>query len=243
MDFLPPLIKELGLESAVDVGCGLGFFSDVLSSFGLRVEGVDGREDNVTEAKRRYPSVEFRLCDAEELTAKMVGRFDLVFCYGLLYHLQNPFRVIKQLKEMTNRLLLVEAVIYPGSEAIMGLIDEPPGEDQGLSYFAFYPTQECLEKMFYRAGFNHVYRFARLPQHPGYFDAPGKRKVRTVLAASLQPLSHPAFTLVGEPKNPIRPWDPTSGLKGPIFLNRVLRFTQLPTKEKVVTLKRLLRLG
>jgi SAM-dependent methyltransferase len=221
----------------------VGFFSDVLHSYGLKVAGVDGREANVAEARRRYPSIEFRHCDAEELTAETVGQFDLVFCYGLLYHLQNPFRVIRQLREMTNHMLLVEAVVYPGGEAIMGLIDEPPGEDQGLSHFAFYPTQQCLEKMFYRAGFSHVYRFTRLPQHQGYFDAPGKRKVRTVLAASLRPLSLSGLTLVEESKNPIRPWDPTSGLKGPTILNRVLRFTQLPTNEKIETLKRLLKIG
>lgn len=242
-DFLAPLKEELGLQSAVDVGCGVGFFSGVLRSFGLRVAGVDGRADNAGEARRRHPEIDFHLCDAEELTVKLLGQFDLVFCYGLLYHLQNPFRVIKQLKEMTKKLLLVEAAIYPGNEPVMALVDEPPQEDQGLGYFAFYPTQQCYEKMLYRAGFSYVYRFSELPEHEAYFASPGKRRVRTLLAASHQPLRWPGLKLIAEPMSSIQPCDPTSGLKGPVLLNRVRRFTQLPTKEKITTVKRLLRIG
>ena len=49
------LKPALGLANAVDAGCGVGFFSHTLAECGLNVCGFDGREENVTEARRRFP--------------------------------------------------------------------------------------------------------------------------------------------------------------------------------------------
>ena len=62
-------------------------------------------------------------------------------------------------------MLLVEGLIYPGDDPIMGLVDETEYEDQGFRNFAFYPTEACLLKMLYRAGYANVYRFLMLPAH------------------------------------------------------------------------------
>lgn len=53
-DRLNPL---LGLRTALDAGCGVGFFSQVLQECGLEVNGFDGRSANVAEARRRFPGV------------------------------------------------------------------------------------------------------------------------------------------------------------------------------------------
>lgn len=240
---LVPLKNQVGLSSAIDVGCGLGHFSGLLHSLGFQVTAVDGRRDNVTEAQRRYPHIRFHHCDVQDPALVQLGRFDLVFCFGILYHLESPFLAVKNLHEMTARLLLVESVIFPGRAPIMALIDEPPGEDQGLHHFAFYPTEACLEKMLYRAGFSYAYRFSGFPDHPGYHDAPGWRRVRTMLAGSSHHLQTPHLTLVPEPASPIRPWDGTSGVSGPDSVNRLLRFARKPMLQKIETIKRLMKVS
>ena len=63
--------------------------------------GVDGRQENVEEAQRRFPQIPFRICNAQESALRDLGRFDLVFCFGLLYHLENPLIAIRQLCAMT----------------------------------------------------------------------------------------------------------------------------------------------
>jgi 2-polyprenyl-3-methyl-5-hydroxy-6-metoxy-1,4-benzoquinol methylase len=108
------LIQPLGLRTALDVGCGLGHFSGLLHSSGLQVSAVDGRQGNVEEGRRRYPQVSFRKFDAEDYALRELGKFDLVFCFGLLYHLENPMLTIRHLQAMTKTLLLVEAVTFPG---------------------------------------------------------------------------------------------------------------------------------
>ena len=49
------LKREFRLASALDAGCGVGFFSKTLEECGLNVCGFDGREENIVEARRRFP--------------------------------------------------------------------------------------------------------------------------------------------------------------------------------------------
>ncbi len=121
---------------------------------------------------------------------------------------------------MTKQLLLVEAVIYPGAEPIMGLVDEGLTDDQGLNHVAFYPTESCLVKMLYRSGFAHVYRFQPLADHIEYRNTSKTRQVRTMLAASHSPLASDRVVALQEAKSPVAPWDayslPKQGLRGTI---------------------------
>ena len=49
----------LRLATVLDAGCGVGFFSQILQECGLRVQGFDGRTENVLEARKRFPEISF----------------------------------------------------------------------------------------------------------------------------------------------------------------------------------------
>jgi len=196
--FLREVGAPLGLRAAIDVGCSLGYFCGVLRSLGLDVTGVEGRSENAEEAKRRNPGIIFHTLSVEDPRVCGLGSYDLVFCFGLLYHLENPFLAIRHLHAMTRRLLLVEAVVFPGEAPVLGLVDESDKEDQGLNHVALYPTEACLVRMLYRTGFSFVYRFSPLPSHPGYRVRGGLPRVRTMLAASFEPLASSALEGVRE---------------------------------------------
>lgn len=224
---------SLGLRTAIDVGCGLGYFSGVLKSLGLDVQAADGRLKNVEEARRRFPGIRFHECDAQDAALRDLGKFDLVFCFGLLYHLENPFITIRHLQAMTSKLLLVEAVIFPGDEPIMALVDEGPTEDQGLNHIAFYPTESCLVKMLYRAGFLNVYGFETQPDHPEYHAGTNSRRTRTMLAASANHVSSRALKRMAEVSTPVVPWDPQSGVPKLHRLQKLRRFVRKSLPEKI----------
>jgi tRNA (mo5U34)-methyltransferase len=233
--------SSLGLQTAVDVGCGLGYFSGLLLSLGFEVTSVDGRAENVEEAKRRYPNAKFKQCNAEDPRLKELGQFDLVFCFGLLYHLENPLLAIHNLHEMTKNLLFVEGVIFPGQEPIMALVDEERHEDQGLNHIAFYPTEACLVKMLYRSGFSHAYGFACQPDHPDYQAGSNSRRVRTILVASRGPIASQLLVAMPEPSTAIRPWDSFSGAPKPTAFQKLGRFVKKPLPDKLRTVKRIVK--
>lgn len=229
----------LALRTAIDVGCGMGFFCEVLHSLGLQVTGVDGRQENAEEAQRRYPGIPFRVINAEQAELAELGKFDLVLCFGLLYHLENPLRAIRNLHALTGKVLLAESMCYPGKDPMLALVDETRFEDQGLNFFALYPTEACLVKMFYRAGFSFVYRFAPMPDHLDYIPDRSNYQVRTMLAASNNPLTSALLQLLPEPQAPIRPWEKSATSRPPSLFARLQRFAGNPWSRKLATLRRL----
>lgn len=231
--FLPGWKKEFAMETAIDVGCGYGFFSSHLAEQGFRVTAIDGREKNVSEAQRRHPAITFRRFDAEDHTLVNLGTHDFVLCFGLLYHLENPFKAIRSLRVLTRHLLLLEGMCIPDRRPVMELRGEGPTQDQGLEHVAFYPSEACLIKMLYRAGFPHVYTFREPPQHPFYHGSFELHRYRTILLASNSPLQHSSIQLATEPESSDYPWRTTfSRVKWKIRLGlHKVKQTLVPVKN------------
>jgi SAM-dependent methyltransferase len=198
-EFLSAVRQETELATALDVGCGVGYFSKFLLDLGFHVVAVDGREENVTEAKKRYPGITFLARNVEDPTLPGIGNFDFVLSVGLLYHLENPFLAIRNFHSLTGKVLLVESMCIPGDDAGLRLLDESPADNQGLNYVAFYPTESCLVKMLYRAGFPFVYRFGKLPEDKQFSTTLWRKRSRTFLAASKIALKAPDLVLTQEP--------------------------------------------
>jgi SAM-dependent methyltransferase len=196
--FLADVKNTMQLASALDLGCGVGHFSKFLSDLGFRVVAVDGREENAAEGKRRYPEINFVVKNAEDPSLPEIGTFDFVLCVGLIYHLENPFRTIRSLHSLTGKVLIVEAMCAPGDDPSLRLVDEVRGEDQGLNYVAFYPTEACLVKMLYRAGFPYVYGFETLPDYSLFQASFWRRKERTIVVASREPLRTKGLWLLAD---------------------------------------------
>jgi SAM-dependent methyltransferase len=187
-DFISELLDairgQVSLESAIDVGCGVGYFSEFLSDRGFQVVAVDGREENAKEGQRRYPGIRFLTRNAEDPALSDIGVFDLVLCVGLLYHLENPLLAIRNLHALTGKILIVESMCTPGTDPALLLLDEGQEDNQGLNRVAFYPTESCLIKMLSRACFPFVYRFRRLPPDRQFGNTLLRKRSRTFLVAS-----------------------------------------------------------
>ncbi len=238
-EFLPDLMRDLGLHTAVDVGCGVGYFSTFLREMGFDVLALDARLGNVEEAAERHPEIAFRVANVEDPAIQEHGAFDLVFCFGLLYHLENPLRAFRNLFALTRKLLLVESMAVPGERPILHLQDEPPLEDQSVTSIGCYPTEASLIKIAGHVGFPHVYRLSRLPNHEEFEATWGRKRRRTMLACAKLPLNHPSLALAQKPAH-TDPWD-NAGARAlrPLYL--FSRFLRKPWNAKLETLRR--RLG
>lgn len=235
--FVADFRDRLELRTAIDAGCGVGYFSHLLQQMGLHVTGFDARPENVAEARRRHPGIDFHVADAEELRPQEFGTFDLVLCFGLLYHLENPLRAVRRLRAMCGKLLLIESVCVPEHAPVLYLRDEAMAEDQALNAVACYPSEGALIKMAYCAGFLEVYRTARLPEHEDFQGSVGRKSWRTIVVASVVPTEGPSLVLASEPSGRADLWstDPT----GVSRMGRKLRrFFKRPWAENWVRLRR-----
>jgi FkbM family methyltransferase len=229
------LKPALGLLSAVDAGCGVGFFSQTLSECGLRVCGFDARGENVEEARRRFPGIPFERADVQDGAILQLGSFDLVLCFGLLYHLESPLLAIRHLRALTEKCLLLESMCIPEIKSSMLLREEPPREDQSLAEVACYPSEGSLAKMLYRAGFSYVYRVLSLPDHDDFRETAEHKRRRTVLLATMVAVDVAGFRLFPEPQETEDPWA-KNVLAGANLPQRIGRFLGYPSRKKYLTL-------
>jgi len=229
------LKPAMRLASALDAGCGVGFFSQTLAECGMGVCGFDGREENIVEARKRFPHLPFETADLQDRNILELGRFDFVLCCGLIYHLENPLLAMRNLRALTEKCLLLESMCIPGDGASMLLREEPRAEDQSLTDVACYPSEGMLAKMLYRAGFAVVYRVTPLPEHDDFRDTPEHARKRTVLLASSAPIDIAGFRLYPEPREEGDPWS-KAGAARPTVARRVGRFLASPVKRKYITM-------
>jgi ubiquinone/menaquinone biosynthesis C-methylase UbiE len=93
-----PLLDAAGVSSGtrvLDVASGPGYVAAGAAARGADAIGVDFATHMVTMAQRRYPTIEFREGDAENL-AFHAGSFDAVVCAFGILHLADPDKAIAE---------------------------------------------------------------------------------------------------------------------------------------------------
>jgi ubiquinone/menaquinone biosynthesis C-methylase UbiE len=76
-------------DEVLDLGCGSGVFSHLLSRHGVKMTALDISPELVAAGRKLYPQVEFMVGDAENLPLP-ASRFDGVFLGGVIHHFPRP---------------------------------------------------------------------------------------------------------------------------------------------------------
>jgi hypothetical protein len=94
----------------VDLGCLEGGYSIAFARMGFNVVGIDARKDNLERAdwakdQIGLTNVTYIMDDVKNLNK--YGPFDIIFCGGLLYHLDKPSEFIRLMYENSNKLVFI----------------------------------------------------------------------------------------------------------------------------------------
>src|ERR1700722_3897891 len=96
-------LESLGLplsgKSVLDAGCGVGHLAQFFVERGCRTVCVDARSENIDRLRMLYPHSEAAVANVETDRLADFGVFDIVFCYGLLYHVANPVAALGNIAE------------------------------------------------------------------------------------------------------------------------------------------------
>ena len=114
----PRLINACGgsLEGrrVLDVACNCGGFSVEAAKcnsayvLGIDVVGHYIEQANFIKCALNLDQLEFKVMDIESLEESTVGLFDVTFCFGILYHLENPIHAMKRLASVTKSIMLID---------------------------------------------------------------------------------------------------------------------------------------
>jgi SAM-dependent methyltransferase len=171
-------------RSFVDVGCmwtihgALCFAAEdagAASVTGVDVMPRSQRFDD--ELARRQSEVRFVQGDLHDpATVAAIGRHDVVWCSGVLYHAPHPLLTLQRLRELTGQTLLLATetvadtpgrrgtcVIAPGPEEHPNA-EPPSGPDAGYGPWYWGISPSALRSMLELSGFAVVQEF-RTPFH------------------------------------------------------------------------------
>jgi SAM-dependent methyltransferase len=90
-------------KRVLDVGCGAGYGSLLMSWTSASVIGVDLDPTAVAYARTHFPGVDYREADAGE---DLDGEIDVATCFEVLEHVADPDAVLAGIARHSRRLLL-----------------------------------------------------------------------------------------------------------------------------------------
>ena len=195
--FIPPLLEMAELRggmSVLDVGCGPGYVSAAVAACGARPIGLDFASEMVAIARQKFPGIEFREGDAQNLP--FTGdTFERVLANFALLHVAEPERACTEVcrvlksrgrfafttwarKEENPFVQLVDDAIQAHADLEVDLPSGPP-------YYLFEGEEE-FRRALTRAGFDgasmrfQLHRIEwQVPDARFIFEAELKAGVRT----------------------------------------------------------------
>jgi SAM-dependent methyltransferase len=194
-------LASLGLDlkgrKVLEVGAGIGLHTPFFLERGCTVTVTDGRPDNVAEIARRHLGVKTAIVDLEIDRPIELGRFDVVYCYGLLYHLSNPQRALARLADVCDGQLLLETAVSPGTHDELLLVRDPDAFNQAISGIGCRPTRLwILNRLKSLLGYGYIPRTQ--PDHVDFpadwVHTPIQTMHRSIFVGSRTPLALPTLT-------------------------------------------------
>jgi SAM-dependent methyltransferase len=194
---LASLGLDLDRKKVLEIGAGIGLHTPFFLERGCEVTVTDGRAENVAEIARRLPQVRTAVVDMEaDRPLGELGRFDIVYCYGLLYHLGNPERALARMAEVCDGLLLLETAVSPGNHDELLFVRDPDAFNQAVSGVGCRPTRLWVLNRL-RMLFGHAYIPRAQPDHVDFptdwKQPPIQLMYRSIFVGSRDALDLPAL--------------------------------------------------
>ena len=194
-------LATLGLpiagRSVLEIGAGVGDHTGFFVDRGCRVTSTDGRLECVEAVAARFPGVRAVQFDANGPAPAELDPHDVVYAYGLLYHLREPARALRMMSDLCGSMLLLETCVTGGVEISLPFVDEVVTDPtQALDGVGCRPTRPWVWAQLSDL-FPFVYSTATQPWHEEFpidWSDPNLGKaslVRSIFVASRRQIDNP----------------------------------------------------
>jgi SAM-dependent methyltransferase len=203
-------LASLGLpldgRTVLEVGAGVWDHTTFFLDRGCTVLSVEPRQENcelfhLTMRELRnagYDKTErctLLRCDVESMDRFLQDGFEIVYCYGLLYHVADPAAVLEVMARRCTNLLLLETCVSYGDDQAIHPTAEPQSASQAYHGTGCRPTRPWLFNKL-KTLFPHVYVPRTQPAHEEFpldWKHPPTHQsfTRAVFVAARQVLENP----------------------------------------------------
>lgn len=198
LEHLASVGLPLSDRTVLEVGAGIGDLTGFFLDRGCEVMSSDARPSNVEILARRRPTARAMVLDLDAERVPPIDDVDIVFAYGVLYHLRNPARAIALLAEHCRELMLVETSVADGdSVAVFSTSETMSSPTQAVGGLGSRPTRSWVHEEL-SVHFPYVYTTVTQPwghDFPLDWNAPrDTAHRRAIFVASRAALDLPTLT-------------------------------------------------
>jgi len=195
LQHLESLGLDLNKKSVIEFGAGIGDHTLFYLFKNCNILPTEGRKNLAEYIAERF-GIETMMIDIEKdiEVIKSLPYFDIIHCYGILYHINNAGEFIDLMKNIGG-VLILETCVSPDSyeqgDHIVSKIKENP--TQAISGNGCRPSRKWIFERL-KNNFKYVYMPVTQPKHeqfPVDWDnivVKGKQLVRSVFIASHKPI-------------------------------------------------------
>ncbi len=199
LEHLASLNLDLHHKTVLELGAGIGDHTSFFLDRNCKVTCVEGRQSNLSILSRRYPEVQTLCVDLDRpfcQETEDLPKFDVVCCYGLLYHLFNPQEAIRFMADRCAGMVLLQTCVSQGDEVTINRVDENGGAaTQSLCGRGCRPTRPWIFGEL-KSYFDYVYLPTIQPNHIQFpcdwtVRLSKGQLVRSMFVASRKPIDNP----------------------------------------------------
>jgi glycosyltransferase involved in cell wall biosynthesis/SAM-dependent methyltransferase len=132
------------IRRVIDIGCHRGWHIENILSVEFshaEIIGVEPKLDNYLECvKLKTDKINFLQLDCRDLRQETLGVFDVVWCWGLIYHLDDPTLLMKSLQSITHStsVICIEGHIAVEGEQACLSHPNPPIIERTFDSYTYY---------------------------------------------------------------------------------------------------------
>lgn len=183
--------KNLEGVSVLDIGCSSGYYSFYCARLGAsKVLGFDARPEHEDQFRLLQhvlhigPNCSYRNLDMELEMERMSDTFDLVLAQGVLYHVYDQPRFLRNLYRLTGRAAVVEGECSGRSDHMCWAgLENTDNLRMSIHGPVLAPSLPWMAEMLRWAGFRDLC-YIRLP--PGVADGWGFGKLKRAMILALK---------------------------------------------------------
>ncbi|MCL4144231.1 UNVERIFIED_CONTAM: hypothetical protein GTU68_066939 [Idotea baltica] len=159
-DRIKPFLPKLTNAQVLDIGCSNGYYMfRALEHNPWSILGIDPSEKflfafEMFQRLGHFSKLQYELLGIEELGI-FKQLFDVVFCFGILYHHRDPLSLLRTVSTTMKpgAEILIESQAIPGDDPVALC---PPERYAKARNVYFIPTAKCIESWLLKSGFCDV---------------------------------------------------------------------------------------
>ncbi|MBN1881348.1 MAG: class I SAM-dependent methyltransferase [Deltaproteobacteria bacterium] len=173
MEHLLSLNLPIEGRSVLELGAGIGDLSPFFIDRAHDILIIEGRSENIDILQKRYEKSEFPHVDIVQMDLDWAGRedidgYDIVFCYGLLYHLKDPIKFLDWVVVHCNQYMILETCVSTCGD-VNNLSENKGDITQSLNGIGCRPGRRWLFEEL-KKRFRYVYTPYTQPNHEQFPD-------------------------------------------------------------------------